>query len=95
MWPEQVGGSAVRALVGRTDARKMERAKRRSSGRLPETARPGPRQPKRGPDSTLAAGRLRAVVEHIEEHLAVFTLAQLAAVAHHSDRFARRCNATG
>jgi hypothetical protein len=65
--PERIGRIALRAEVERTDARKMGRAKRRSSGRLPETPRPGPPQPERGPDSTLAAGRLRAVVEHIED----------------------------
>jgi len=41
-----------------------------------------PRQPARGPDGALPQGRLRAVVEYIEEHLeAGPTLEQLAAVA--------------
>jgi AraC family transcriptional regulator len=60
----------------------MGRARRRPSGRPPETARPGPRQPERGPDSTLPRGRLRAVVEYVEEHLdASPSLEQLAAIA--------------
>jgi AraC family transcriptional regulator len=42
-----------------------------------------PRQPERGRDGALPRGRLRAVVEYIEEHLdASPTLEQMAAVAH-------------
>jgi AraC family transcriptional regulator len=41
-----------------------------------------PRQPERGRDGTLPRGRLRAVVEYIEEHLdGCPTLEQMAAVA--------------
>jgi AraC family transcriptional regulator len=51
-----------------------------------------PRRPERGHDGTLPRGRLRAVVEYIEEHLdAGPTLAQLAAVARRSPyHFARQ-----
>jgi AraC family transcriptional regulator len=57
-----------------------------------------PRSPARGRDGTLPRGRLRAVVEHIEEHLGgAPTLEQLAAVARLSPyHFARQFkNATG
>jgi AraC family transcriptional regulator len=41
-----------------------------------------PRRPARGPDGALPRGRLRAVVEYVEEHLGAGpTLGQLAAVA--------------
>jgi AraC family transcriptional regulator len=41
-----------------------------------------PRRPERGHDGTLPRGRLRAVVEYVEEHLdAGLTLEQMAAVA--------------
>jgi AraC family transcriptional regulator len=51
-----------------------------------------PRRPERGRDGTLPRGRLRAVVEYIEEHLdAGLTVEQLAAVAHLSAyHFARQ-----
>ena len=51
-----------------------------------------PRQPARGRDGALPQGRLRAVVEYIEEHLdASLTLEQIAAVAHLSPyHFARQ-----
>jgi AraC family transcriptional regulator len=51
-----------------------------------------PRRPERGHDGTLPRGRLRAVVEYIEEHLdAGLTLEQLAAVARRSPyHFARQ-----
>ncbi len=51
-----------------------------------------PRRPARGRDGTLPRGRLRAVVEYIEEHLdASPTLAQIAAVARLSPyHFARQ-----
>jgi AraC family transcriptional regulator len=51
-----------------------------------------PRQPERGRDGVLPQGRLRAVVEYIEEHLdAAPTLEQLAAVARLSPyHFARQ-----
>jgi AraC family transcriptional regulator len=54
-----------------------------------------PRQPERGRDGTLPRGRLRAVVEYIEEHLdAGPTLKQMAAVAHLSlYHFARQFRA--
>jgi AraC family transcriptional regulator len=54
-----------------------------------------PRRPARGPDGALPRGRLRAVVEYIEEHLdANPTLAQLAAVARLSAyHFARQFKA--
>ncbi len=54
-----------------------------------------PRQPERGHDGTLPRGRLRAVVEYIEEHLdAGPTLEQMAAVAHLSPyHFARQFKA--
>jgi AraC family transcriptional regulator len=54
-----------------------------------------PRRPKRGRDGTLPRGRLRAVVEYIEEHLdASPTLEQLAAVARLSvHHFARQFKA--
>src|SRR6202011_4754908 len=50
-----------------------------------------PRRPERGPDGALPRGRLRAVVEYIEEHLdASPTLEQMAAVARLSpSHFAR------
>jgi AraC family transcriptional regulator len=41
-----------------------------------------PRRPERGPDGALPRGRLRAVVEYVEEHLDVgLTLGQMAAAA--------------
>jgi AraC family transcriptional regulator len=51
-----------------------------------------PRRPARGPDGALPRGRLRAVVEYIEEHLdASPTLEQIAAVARLSPyHFARQ-----
>ncbi len=51
-----------------------------------------PGRPARGPDGALPRGRLRTVVEYIEEHLDVSpTLAQIAAVAHLSPyHFARQ-----
>src|SRR5205807_2359226 len=51
-----------------------------------------PGRPARGPDGALPRGRLRAVVEYIEEHLdASPTLEQIAAVAHLSPyHFARQ-----
>jgi AraC family transcriptional regulator len=51
-----------------------------------------PRQPRRGPDGALPRGRLRAVLEYIEEHLdASPTLEQMAAVARLSPyHFARQ-----
>ena len=51
-----------------------------------------PRRPERGPDGTLPRGRLRAVLEYIEEHLdAGPTLEQMAAVARPSPyHFARQ-----
>jgi len=54
-----------------------------------------PGQPARGPDGALPRGRLRAVVEYIEEHLqAGPTLEQMAAVAHLSPyHFARQFKA--
>jgi AraC family transcriptional regulator len=54
-----------------------------------------PRRPARGPDGALPRGRLRAVVEYIEEHLdAGPTLEQLAAAAHLSAyHFARQFKA--
>ena len=66
----------------RTDARNIERTKRRSSGRPPAPARPAPHQPARGRDGTLPRAKLRAVAEYIEEHLdAAPSLQELAAVA--------------
>jgi AraC family transcriptional regulator len=55
-----------------------------------------PRRLERGRDGTLPRGRLRAVVEYIEEHLdAGPTLEQLAAIAHLSPyHFARQFKAT-
>jgi AraC family transcriptional regulator len=54
-----------------------------------------PRRPERGRDGALPRGRLRAVVEYIEEHLdAGLTLGQMAAVAHLSPyHFARQFKA--
>jgi AraC family transcriptional regulator len=54
-----------------------------------------PRPPARRPDGALARGKLRAVVEYIEEHLdAGLTLEQLAAAAHLSAyHFARQFKA--
>jgi AraC family transcriptional regulator len=54
-----------------------------------------PRRPERGPDGALPRGRLRAVVEYIEEHLdAGPTLEQIAAVARLSAyHFARQFKA--
>src|SRR5262249_57159903 len=54
-----------------------------------------PRSPARGRDGTLPRGRLRAVIEYIEEHLAASpSLDQLAAVAHLSAyHFARQFKA--
>jgi AraC family transcriptional regulator len=54
-----------------------------------------PRRPARGRDGTLPRGRLRAVVEYVEEHLdAGLTLGQLAAAAHLSPyHFARQFKA--
>jgi AraC family transcriptional regulator len=54
-----------------------------------------PRRPARGPDGALPRGRLRAVVEYIEEHLdANPTLEQIAGVAHLSPyHFARQFKA--
>jgi AraC family transcriptional regulator len=53
-----------------------------------------PRQPERGPDGALPPGKLRAVVEYVEEHLAGPTLEQMAAVAHLSAyHFARQFKA--
>jgi AraC family transcriptional regulator len=54
-----------------------------------------PRRPQRGRDGTLPRGRLRAVVEHVEEHLdAGPTLEQMAAVARLSAyHFARQFKA--
>ncbi len=54
-----------------------------------------PRRPERGPDGALPRGRLRAVVEYIEEHLnASPTLEQMAAVARLSAcHFARQFKA--
>jgi AraC family transcriptional regulator len=54
-----------------------------------------PRRPQRGPDGTLPRGRLRAVVEYIEEHLDTGpTLEQMAAVARLSTyHFARQFKA--
>jgi AraC family transcriptional regulator len=54
-----------------------------------------PRRPQRGRDGTLPRGRLRAVVEYIEEHLDVgLTLEQMAAAAHLSVyHFARQFKA--
>ena len=54
-----------------------------------------PRRPGRGRDGVLPRGRLRAVVEYIEEHLdAGLTLEQMAAVAHLSTyHFARQFKA--
>jgi AraC family transcriptional regulator len=51
-----------------------------------------PRRPERGRDGTLPRGRLRAVLEYIEDHLdAGVTLEQMAAVAHVSPyHFARQ-----
>jgi AraC family transcriptional regulator len=51
-----------------------------------------PRQAERGRDGVLPRGRLRAVLEYIEEHLeATLTLEQMAAAAHLSAcHFARR-----
>ena len=50
-----------------------------------------PHPPERGQDGTLPRGRLRAVVEYVEEHLAGLTLEQIAAVAHLSPyHFARQ-----
>jgi AraC family transcriptional regulator len=51
-----------------------------------------PRQPARGPDGALPRGRLRAVIEYIEEHLDCSpTLAQIAGVARLSPyHFARQ-----
>jgi AraC family transcriptional regulator len=56
-----------------------------------------PRSPARGRDGTLPRGRLRAVVEYIEERLdADLTLAQLAAVVGLNPyHFARQFKATG
>jgi AraC family transcriptional regulator len=54
-----------------------------------------PRRPVRGRDGTLPRGRLRAVIEYIEEHLAASpTLEQMAGVAHLSPyHFARQFRA--
>jgi AraC family transcriptional regulator len=54
-----------------------------------------PRRPERGPDGSLAPGRLRAVVEYVEGHLdAGPSLAEMAAVAHLSAyHFARQFKA--
>jgi AraC family transcriptional regulator len=54
-----------------------------------------PRQPERGRDGTLPRGRLRTIVEYIEEHLdAGLTLEQMAAVARLSAyHFARQFKA--
>jgi AraC family transcriptional regulator len=54
-----------------------------------------PRRPDRGRDGALPRGRLRAVVEYIEEHLdASLTLEQMAAIARHSPyHFARQFKA--
>jgi AraC family transcriptional regulator len=54
-----------------------------------------PRRPARGRDGTLSQGRIRAVVEYIEEHLdADLTLAQMAAVVGlNSCQFARQFKA--
>jgi AraC family transcriptional regulator len=51
-----------------------------------------PRRPERGPDGAMPRGRLRAVVEYIEEHLTASpTLEQMAAVARLSPyHFARQ-----
>ena len=55
----------------------------------------GPRPPKRGRDGTLPRGRLRAVVDYIQDHLdASPTLEQMAAVARLSPyHFARQFKA--
>jgi AraC family transcriptional regulator len=53
-----------------------------------------PRRSERGRDGALSPGRLRAVVEYIEEHLAGPTLEQMAAVTHLSAyHFARQFKA--